>query len=148
MTPYERCQSLILLLNGRFERFDRTRTIQWNFNGIFWTGIIVATGFLYPHKDELQFSWCSLLLFGLLLTGIHSLVIYMIQSSLDYDKAKIIEYTRKAEQELKLNNLTDDKILVEAKEAELGRKGKSRKWLIIQIVITAVLVFVSSWLLI
>jgi len=144
MTPFERCQSLIELQNGRLERFDRTRTIQWNFNAIFWTGIIVTVSFLIPKKTELEFTWYGLIGFDLVLLVIHFFVLKMIQSSLDYDKGKVAEYTLITERELGLNNLTDDEIRTKMQESIAGQIGKSRQWLLAQLGISIVLLIVAT----
>lgn len=127
MTDHERCQSLIALQNSRLERFDRTRSIQWNFNGILWTGIVVTTAFLAPIRNDLPFTWWGLTLYGPLLVGIHFTVIKAIQSSLDFDKKKFANYNSQADKMLNVEN------------AETDQNDRSKGWLIKQLLISIVL---------
>lgn len=139
MTQYERCQSLIELQNSRLTRFDKSRSIQWNFNGIFWTGILVSTAFLVPNKNTFEFTWYGFVLLDVILILIHFFVIKMMQRALDYDKGKVAEYTLLAERELGLHNLTDQQIKVESKNSKAGQVGRSRQWLLTQLGISLLL---------
>ena len=139
MSPYERCQLLIELQNSRLGRFDKSRAIQWNFNGIFWTGIIVSTAFLTPNKNDIEYTWYGFVVLDFILLVIHFIVLQMMQRALDYDKSKVAEYTLKAERELGLNILTDEQVISEVKKAKEGQIGRSRRWLITQLLISLIL---------
>lgn len=111
MNDHERCQNLIALQNSRLDRFDNTRKIQWNFNGIFWTGIIVSVSFFI--KENIHFDYVKLASIFIPLLLIHGLTIYLIQQSLGYDKSAVDKYRIRAEAilGLKADKTTDRKWL-------------------------------------
>jgi hypothetical protein len=131
MTENDRCQNLIALQNSRLERFDNTRKIQWNFNGIFWTGIIVSVSFFI--KEKIYFDWVKLTSVFIPLLVVHGLTICLIQKSLDYDKSAVDRYRIPAENLLGLEP-----------EKTTDRR---RVWFWIQISITILILLFSFYIL-
>lgn len=134
MEDHERCQHLVALQNSRLERFDNTRKIQWNFNGIFWTGLIVAIAFFL--KETKRFWIGDLIFISSIISAIHGTIIYMIQESLRYDKDAVDRYRIPAEQLLGLPDEPAEKLL-----------DRKWKWFGVQIGITIVLLLIATLLL-
>jgi len=80
---------LVALLNGRMERFDRSRNIQWKINGTLWAGLIVVIGFIQANPQVYVPCW-AVVATTLIITGMHAISVRNIQHSLDWDK-KLIE---------------------------------------------------------
>ena len=83
---------LISLLNGRMERFDRSRNIQWKLNGSLWAGLVVVIGFIQLNADKISLPCWSVVLTGVIISIIHTVTIINMQRSLDWDKGLIRSY--------------------------------------------------------
>ncbi|MBL7841302.1 MAG: hypothetical protein JNJ75_14265 [Cyclobacteriaceae bacterium] len=92
-------QALVDLLNGRLERFDRTRNIQWKLNASLWAGMVVAIGFL--RSNHIYFSPVVLTMAAVVICIIHGRTINRIQSSLAFDKRLVKKYHQVINRELK-----------------------------------------------
>ena len=96
------------LIKAHMQRFDNTRRIQWTFNGLFWSGIIIATPFLKDIMSD-QFQTYDLLPYQLVILGSYSIILYLFQHSLNWDKDRFKNYRSHLESIIDVNFKDNDK---------------------------------------
>lgn len=84
--PKDQANFCLELLKVHTSHFDKTRQIQWNFNSIFWTGILISTSFMY--KEKLKSDDPNLFYFLAVIFCSYLAAIILIQISLVSDKGK------------------------------------------------------------
>jgi hypothetical protein len=118
----------IELYKANLERFDRTRSIQWTFNGLFWSGVFLGCAFIGERQlDESDRYVLAILLItvGLLYTGI----IILFQYSLSIDSKVFVLYRNEINASLKLTFPALPKV-------------PGWIWVVFQIAITLMLLFI------
>lgn len=95
--PTAKANVLTELINTHMQRFDNTRKIQWTFNSLFWTGIIVTTPFLKNAKDYNPDANNNYLVYTLFIVGAYFIILILFQRSLNWDKNKFKHYRKNLE---------------------------------------------------
>ena len=84
--PKDSANLCLELLKANMNHFEKTRQIQWNFNSIFWTGILVSASFLYKEGITLNDPNFNYFINVILLSYLSAII--LIQVSLATDKGK------------------------------------------------------------
>jgi hypothetical protein len=137
MKQKERIKNLVSMYQTRIAHFDKTREIQWKFNGILWTGLIVSTPFVYGKKIYCSLHIAWFILIATVVTMIHFSLIHKTQSSLDFDKDLWITYGKEI-----------DKFILRKSNKCIPASNQSYKslgWILIQIAITIVLLTIVGF---
>ena len=93
MDDKERSTALIELIKAQMQRFDTTRRMQWTFNSLLWSGILIAT----PIIKNSQFDLEKLKCFGAILLFAYLLIVLLFQQSLEWDKHRFKHYRNEVE---------------------------------------------------
>ena len=125
METNETAKFYLELIKAHMNRFDYTRKIQWTFNSFFWAGILITAPVLKNSKYEPS---CVFIFYIFLIWLAYSIVMYLFQYSLNWDKNKFKDYRKILEQIIGYSEKTDN------------RRWKGNTiWIIMQSVVTFLL---------
>ena len=125
--PAEKAEILTELVKAHMQRFDNTRRIQWTFNGLFWTGILVAASFLKSIPEYHPDTHCNFLVYSIFICASYFVVLLLFQMSLNWDKNKFKNYRRILEE------------MINAQDHSTNTIAWSIVWTIMQLAVTILL---------
>lgn len=127
--PTDKGEILTELIKAHMQRFDTTRKIQWTFNGLFWTGILLTAPFLLRDaKNYDPDKGNSFFVYSVLVTIAYSIVLFLFQRSLNWDKDKFKRYRNILEKMISLRKQEDRKVI-----------SWSVVWTVVQLLVTVLL---------